>query len=73
MSLSGFAKGTRTGPLFCLIRHQRSGIDMREGSLEAPTRHALDWQNPWFWDEKALEAEMERIFHICHRTPNLSR
>src|SRR3977135_1335826 len=39
---------------------------MREGSLEAPTRHALDWQNPWFWDEKALEAEMERIFHICH-------
>src|SRR6266436_6191509 len=39
---------------------------MREGSLEAPTRHALDWQNPWFWDEKALAAEMERIFHICH-------
>ena len=39
---------------------------MREGSLEAPTRHALDWQNPWFWDEKALEAEMERIFDICH-------
>ena len=39
---------------------------MREGSLEAPTRHALDWQNPWFWDEKALDAEMERIFHICH-------
>jgi glycerol-3-phosphate dehydrogenase subunit C len=39
---------------------------MREGSLEAPTRHVLDWQNPWFWDDKALEAEMERIFHICH-------
>src|SRR5713101_7055948 len=39
---------------------------MREGSLEAPTRHALDWQNPWFWDEKALEKEMERVFEICH-------
>ena len=39
---------------------------MREGSLEAPTRHALDWQNPWFWDEAALEKEMERVFDICH-------
>ncbi|HLG47707.1 MAG TPA: heterodisulfide reductase-related iron-sulfur binding cluster [Reyranella sp.] len=39
---------------------------MREGSLEAPTRHPLDWQNPWFWNEAALEKEMERIFDICH-------
>jgi len=39
---------------------------MREGSLEAPIRHDLDWQNPWFWDEKALEKEMERVFDICH-------
>lgn len=39
---------------------------MREGSLEAPTRHALDWQNPWFWDEAALEKELERVFDICH-------
>jgi glycerol-3-phosphate dehydrogenase subunit C len=39
---------------------------MREGSLETPTRQALDWQNPWFWDEAALEKEMERIFDICH-------
>ena len=39
---------------------------MREGSLEAPVRHALDWQNPWFWDETALEKEMERVFDICH-------
>jgi glycerol-3-phosphate dehydrogenase subunit C len=39
---------------------------MREGSLEAPTRFPLDWQNPWFWDEKALEKEMERVFEICH-------
>jgi glycerol-3-phosphate dehydrogenase subunit C len=39
---------------------------MREGSLEAPVRQALDWQNPWFWDEAALEKEMERVFDICH-------
>jgi glycerol-3-phosphate dehydrogenase subunit C len=39
---------------------------MREGSLEAPVRHPLDWQSPWFWDEKALEKEMDRVFDICH-------
>ena len=39
---------------------------MREGSLEAPVRVPLDWQNPWFWDEAALEKEMERVFDICH-------
>jgi glycerol-3-phosphate dehydrogenase subunit C len=39
---------------------------MREGSLEAPTRFPVDWQNPWFWDEAALEKEMERVFEICH-------
>jgi Fe-S oxidoreductase len=44
-------------------RPTRSG---REGSLEAPTRHALDWQNPAFWDEAALAHELERVFDICH-------
>ena len=39
---------------------------MREGSLEAPTRHALDWQNPDFYDEEKLFAELERVFDICH-------
>ena len=39
---------------------------MREGSLEAPTRHPLDWQNPDFYDEPKVVAEMERIFDICH-------
>lgn len=38
----------------------------REGSLEAPTRHPLDWRNPAFYDEAALTAEMERVFEICH-------
>jgi Fe-S oxidoreductase len=38
----------------------------REGSLEAPTRHALDWRNPDFYDEASLYKEMERVFDICH-------
>jgi len=39
---------------------------MREGSLEAPTRHAIEWQNPDFWDEAKLEAELRRVYDICH-------
>jgi len=39
---------------------------MREGSLEAPTRHPLDWRNPAFYDPESAEAELERIFNICH-------
>jgi len=39
---------------------------MREGSLEAPTRHPLDWQNPDFYNEEKLLDEMERVFDICH-------
>jgi len=38
----------------------------REGSLEAPTRHPLDWKNPEFYDEAALDKELERVFDICH-------
>ena len=38
----------------------------REGSLEAPTRHPLDWLNPDFYNEEACLTEMERIFDICH-------
>lgn len=38
----------------------------REGNLEAPTRHPLDWQNPEFYDEKACFDELERVFDICH-------
>ena len=39
---------------------------MREGNLEAPTRHPIDWQNPSFYDETAATKEMERVFDICH-------
>src|SRR5262249_16698295 len=38
----------------------------REGSLEAPTRHPVDWRNPGFYDEAALYKELERVFDICH-------
>jgi Fe-S oxidoreductase len=41
-------------------------MTVREGSLEAPTRHPIDWKNPPFWDEAALEKELERVFDICH-------
>jgi glycerol-3-phosphate dehydrogenase subunit C len=39
---------------------------MREGSLEAPTRHPLAWKSPEFWDQAKAEKELERIFDICH-------
>ncbi len=39
---------------------------MSEGSLQAPTRHPVDWQNPDFYDEASLDAELRRQFDICH-------
>ena len=39
---------------------------VREGSLEAPTRHPLDWKSEEFYDETALNAELERVFDACH-------
>ena len=38
----------------------------REGNLEAPTRHPLDWLNPDFYNEESMLGELERIFDICH-------
>jgi len=39
---------------------------MREGSLEAPQRHPLDWRSQDFCDHDSLFAELERVFDICH-------
>jgi glycerol-3-phosphate dehydrogenase subunit C len=39
---------------------------MSEGSLQAPTRHALAWNDPDFYAEEKLEAELRRVFDICH-------
>jgi Fe-S oxidoreductase len=41
-------------------------MTVREGSLEAPTRHPVAWRLPDFYDEAKLLAELERIFGICH-------
>ena len=38
----------------------------REGSLEAPQRHPIDWRNPDFYSEGPLLKELGRIFDICH-------
>ena len=38
----------------------------REGSLEAPTRHPIAWQDPDYYDHAALDKELERVFDICH-------
>ena len=39
---------------------------MREGSLDAPTRHPIEWQNEDFYDAAKIDAEMHRVFDICH-------
>jgi glycerol-3-phosphate dehydrogenase subunit C len=39
---------------------------MSEGSLGAPERHPIPWQDPDFYDEEKLDAEVRRQFDICH-------
>ena len=39
---------------------------MREGSLEAPTRHPIEWKSEKYWDKADLEQELERVYDICH-------
>ncbi|WP_372524811.1 heterodisulfide reductase-related iron-sulfur binding cluster [Piscinibacter sp.] len=41
-------------------------MTQREGNLDAPTRHPVAWKSPGFYDQAAAEAEMARIFDICH-------
>lgn len=41
-------------------------MSVREGSLEAPKRDPIDWENPEFYDEKSLYDELERVYDICH-------
>jgi glycerol-3-phosphate dehydrogenase subunit C len=43
-----------------------SDTGIREGSLQAPSRQPIDWRNPQFTDEAALQKELERVFDICH-------
>jgi len=39
---------------------------MREGSLDAPVRHPIPWNDPDFYDWEKIYAETERVFDICH-------
>jgi glycerol-3-phosphate dehydrogenase subunit C len=39
---------------------------MREGSLEAPTRHPIRWRDEDFYDAGKIDAEVRRVFDICH-------
>lgn len=38
----------------------------KEGNLEAPTRHPIDWQSEDFYNVDSLNNELERVFDICH-------
>ena len=39
---------------------------MREGSLEPPVRHPIAWEDPDFYDAEKIDAELRRVFDICH-------
>ncbi|MBL4720292.1 MAG: glycerol-3-phosphate dehydrogenase, partial [Alphaproteobacteria bacterium] len=39
---------------------------MTEGSLQAPTRHAIPWRDESFYDETEIDVELRRVFDICH-------
>ena len=41
-------------------------MSVREGNLEPPKRHPIDWKNPDYYNEGSLFAELERVFDICH-------
>ncbi len=38
----------------------------KEGSTEAPIRHPIDFENPDFLNPDKLDAEIRRVFDICH-------
>ncbi|MEE2968972.1 MAG: (Fe-S)-binding protein, partial [Pseudomonadota bacterium] len=39
---------------------------MREGSLEAPTRHSIPWRDEDYYDPEQIDQELRRVFDICH-------
>ena len=41
-------------------------MTVREGNLEAPKRHALDWRNPDFYSEGLVMDELHRVYDVCH-------
>ncbi|MGB7905990.1 MAG: heterodisulfide reductase-related iron-sulfur binding cluster [Steroidobacteraceae bacterium] len=43
-----------------------TGSGAREGSLSQPTRHAIAWREPAYFDEDKLVHELERVYDLCH-------
>lgn len=41
-------------------------MSVREGSTQAPLRNPLGWKDPEFYDPVALEAELHRVYDVCH-------
>jgi len=39
---------------------------MSEGGLGAPMRHPIAWEDPDFYDLRKIDAELHRVFDICH-------
>ena len=39
---------------------------MREGGLDAPVRHCIDWESDDFTDPQLVHSELRRVFDICH-------
>ena len=39
---------------------------IKEGSLEAPRREPIAWRGADFHDRDAVDAELERVFDVCH-------
>lgn len=39
---------------------------MGEGSLKTPERHTIPWDQADFYDADKLDAELRRVFDICH-------
>jgi Fe-S oxidoreductase len=41
-------------------------MTVREGNLEPPKRHPIDWRNPEFFDQSSLFDELHRVYDVCH-------
>ena len=45
-------------------------MTLREGNLEAPTRHPIDWKNPEFYDEaRRFDGDGARLRHLPRLPP----
>ena len=39
---------------------------LKEGSLDAPVRHAVAWREEDFYNPQKLDEELRRVFDVCH-------